>query len=56
MMKKKDPTPQPIKVDEKKLRKFAYILAWITCLASWGTAVVSAVRDKPPPDKDDYTK
>ena len=55
-MRKKNQPPEQIKTDEKKFKTFAYYLAWLSVLAAWGSAIVSAVRDKPPPDKDDYFK
>jgi hypothetical protein len=51
----KKPEPLKPKVNETKFSKFQYVLAWITCFASWGSAVVAAVKDKPPPNREQFT-
>ena len=49
-------TDETKKANEKKLSRFQYVLAWITCIAAWGSAVVASVKDKPPPNKYDFTE
>ncbi|MEA2065631.1 MAG: hypothetical protein U9O65_00790 [Thermotogota bacterium] len=41
---------------ETKFNRFRYYLAWIETLSNWGVAFVGAVRDKPPPKKNEYKK
>lgn len=49
--------PQKIEVNEKKkFRQFSYLLAWISFLGAIGSAVFTAIKDKEPPNKDEYYK
>lgn len=49
--------PQKINQDEKKkFRQFSYLLAWISFISAIGSAVFTAIKDKEPPNKDDYYK
>ena len=54
--KKAQPTPETKQTNNGKFRQFAYIVAWISFLATIGTAIFDAVKEHEPPDKDDYYK
>jgi len=61
MFKKKQPQPEtkPEALKQSngaKFRTFAYYLAWVAWLSAIGSAVFSAIKDKEPPDKDEFYK
>lgn len=42
--------------EKKKFRQFSYILAWISFISAIGSAIFTAIKDKQPPDKDEFYK
>lgn len=40
--------------EKKKFRQFSYILAWISFLSLVGSAIFQAIKDKEPPQKNEY--
>ena len=44
------------KQNETPVRKFAYFMAWLAFGASCISAVVDTLKDKKPPDRDEYKK
>ena len=46
--------PEKQKQNEKKYSTFGYVVAWIAFLSSIGMAVYGVLKDKKPPNKDDY--
>jgi hypothetical protein len=42
--------------DAPPLRKFAYALAWLAFAANVISTIVDTIKDKKPPDRNDYKK
>lgn len=64
-MFKKKPNPEQLPEQKPKFndenngrtfKKFGYWLAWISFISAIGMAIFEAVKDKHPPEKNDFYK